>query len=537
MTFKEKINLFTTKKQSTILSASLVLAVTFGISAILGFLRSRFLNNAFFTSQPENLDVYIAAFRIPDLIFKLIVTGALSASFIPVYTNFLHKDKKEANDLASSVICLLLILFTIVSLLALIFTRPLCEFITGGFTPDQINLMINLTRILLIAQIFFLISNFLTGILQVHQIFIVPALSPIVYNFSIILSIFLLAPIFGIYGPVYGAIIGAFFHLAIQIPVVKKIGFRFAPNFNFGHKGVKEVVRLMIPRSLSLGLSEIENTVTLFFTSTLPVGSVVLLNLALQLMYLPSRIFGTTVGQASLPMLSKNIARNELDTFRDTVNKIILQSLYIALPITIFVLIQRVAIVRLTFGSKQFPWSATLLTAKTLAFLTPAIASQAIIQILIRSFYAMHDTKTPLKVSGFSLLANIISGYYFITYTNLEIVGLAISASLGNLVQCFGLLYFYIRKVDGVKWKQIYNRFFKIIFSTFIMGVASWASLQLLDVYVLDTTKTINVLLLFSTSAIFSIVIYFLASHFLNVEEYRDYQRYFIKFKHLIFKK
>lgn len=535
MTLKERINLLSNKKQHTILSASLVLGITFSISAVLGFLRSRFLNNAFFATEPGNLDVYIAAFRVPDLIFKLLVTGALSASFIPIFSSYLHKDKEEANKLASAVISLLLILFTVISVIVLVFTRPICEFITGGFSPDQVNLMISLTRILLIAQIFFLISNFLTGILQVHQVFIVPALSPIIYNIFIILSIFTLTPTFGIYGPVYGAVIGAFFHLAIQIPVVKKQGFRFSPNFNFGHQGVKDVVRLMIPRSLSLGLGEIENTVTLFFTSSLAPGSVVLLNLALQLMYLPSRIFGTTVGQASLPMLSKNIARNELNTFRDTVNKIILQSLYIALPITVLVLVHRLSIVRITFGSKQFPWSATLLTAKTLAYLTPAIVSQAVIQILIRSFYAMHDTKTPLKVSAFSLVTNVFSGYYFINYTDFGIVGLAVSASLGNLVQSFGLLYFYIRKVDGFEWNKLTLRFGKICLSSVIMGIASWLSIQFLDLFILDTSKTINVIFLFGFSAVFSAIIYFGTSRLLKIEEYSDYERYFIKFKRLIF--
>ena len=537
MTLKERISLFTNQKQHTILSASLVLAIAFGVSAILGFLRSRFLNNAFFATEPGNLDVYIAAFRIPDLIFKLLVTGALSASFIPVFSSYLHKDKEEANKLASTVITLLFILFTLISIVVLIFTRPICEFITGSFNPEQITLMVNLTRILLIAQVFFLLSNFLTGILQIHQVFIVPALSPIIYNIFIILSIFALTPTFGIYGPVYGAIIGAFFHLAIQVPIVKKQGFRFSPNFNFAHQGVKDIVRLMIPRSLSLGLGEIENTVTLFFTTSLSAGSVVLLNLALQLMYLPSRIFGTTVGQASLPMLSKNIARNELNTFRETVNKIILQSLYIALPITVLVLIHRLAIVRITFGSKQFPWSATLLTARTLAYLTPAIASQAIIQILIRSFYAMHDTKTPLKVSAFSLITNVFSGYYFINYTDLGIVGLAISASLGNLSQCLGLLYFYIKKVDGVNWNQILVRFGKICLSSVIMGVVSWVTLQFLDLFVLDTSKTINVIFLFGFSTLFAAIIYFITSYLLKIEEYGDYQRYFVKFRRLIFKR
>ncbi|HEX8923217.1 MAG TPA: lipid II flippase MurJ, partial [Patescibacteria group bacterium] len=277
MTIKERLNLLSFKKSDSILSASIVLALTFAISAILGYLRSRFLYAAFFKCCVLDLDAYNAAFRIPDLIFKLLVTGALSASFIPVFTSHLHRDEKEAYKMASTVINLLLIVFIAASLIVLVFARPLAGIIASGFTPSQLDLMANLTRLLLIAQIFFLVSNFLTGILQVHQIFLIPALSPILYNIFIIASIFLLAPIFGIYGPTYGAIVGAFFHLFIQLPSIKKVGFKYSVFLDTNMKGVKEVIRLMIPRTLSLGLDEIENTVTLFFASSLAAGSLSLL--------------------------------------------------------------------------------------------------------------------------------------------------------------------------------------------------------------------------------------------------------------------
>lgn len=534
MTLREKISHFSLKKQNTILSASIVLGVTFGISAILGFLRSRFLYAAFIKYHLSDLDAFIAAFRIPDLIFKLLVTGALSASFIPVFASYLHKDKEMSDKIASTVINFLLVIFTFFSVVALIFARPISEILASSFSDYQINLMVNLTRILLIAQIFFLISNFLTGILQVHQVFIIPSLSPIIYNLFIILSIFTLTPKFGIYGVAYGTVIGAFFHLAIQFPVIKRVGFKYSPFLNFRLGGVKEIIRLMIPRSLSLGLGEIENTVTLFFTGTLSVGSISLFNLALQIMYLPSRIFATTVGQASLPILSKNIAKNELDKFRNTISRTILQSLFIALPITVLVLVHRVAIIRIAFGSKQFPWTATLLTARTLAFLTPAIACQAVIQILVRSFYALHNTKTPLKISALSLIGNILSGFLFITFTDLGIVGLAISASIGNLIQCFGLLYLFIKKVDGFNWTETFNRFNKIFVSSILMGVITWLGLKTLDLFILDTTKTLNLIIVFTISSIIGLVFYIFIAHFWKIEELQDYKRHLVKFNRFI---
>jgi len=534
MNIGQKLAYLSQRKQSSIFSASIVLAVTFGVSAILGFLRSRFLYAHFYNCCVLELDAYNAAFRLPDLIFKLLVTGALSASFIPVFSSYLHKDEKKAYEIASTVINLLLIIFSVVSIIVLIFARPLSGIVAHGFCPVQLDLMTNLTRILLIAQIFFLISNFLTGILQVHQVFIIPSLSPIVYNIFIILSIFMLAPSMGIYGVVWGAVVGALFHLLIQIPLARSLGFQYSFGVDHHLAGVKEIIRLMIPRSLSIGLGEIENTVSLFFASSLAAGSISLLNLALQLMYLPSRIFGTTIGQASLPMLSKNIARNELDIFRNTVRKTLAQSLFIAIPITTLILVHRLAIIRIAFGAKQFPWEATLLTAKTLAFLTPAIACQAVIQILVRSFYALHNTKTPLHVSFFSLLVNIISSFLLVNYTDLGILGLAISVSLGNITQCFGLFYMFIQTVDGDGWSTTYFHYLKIILAAVGMGFISWLSLQALDMFVLDTSKTINLIVLTSVASTVSVIFYAIFAKTLGIEEFHDYVKYFNRFKNFL---
>ena len=537
MTLRERIKRISQRKQSSILSASLVLATTFGISSLLGLLRNRFLYAGFYSCCVADLDVYNAAFRIPDLIFKLLVTGVLSASFIPVFSSSLHKSKQIANELASTVINLLLMVFLILSVVTYIFIKPISSVIAAGFSPEQLILMASLSRILLFAQIFFLLSNFATAILQVNQIFIISALSPIIYNFFIIISIFTLAPVFGIFGVAVGAVVGAFFHLVIQIPTLKHSGFVYHPKINLKLAGVKEIFQLMIPRIMSLGLGEIESTVTLFFASSLSSGSISLLNLALQFVYLPSRIFGTTVGQASFPALSKNIARNELGSFRSTVNKIINQSLFLALPVSVLILVERVSIVRILYGSQEFPWSATILTARILAFLIPGIVCQAIIQILVRAFYALHNTKVPFYVSVVSLLFNVILSYYFVKFSNLGVVGLAISSSVASLIQFFGLLIMFIKIVDGFEWLLTLNKLYKIMISSLFMGVTSWLSVKTLDLFILDTTRAFPVLLLMTISSLVGITTYILAVNFLKMDEINDYQRYFFKFKDFIFRK
>ena len=513
------------------MSASLVLAITFGISALLGFLRSRFLYAHFFSCCTAQLDVYNAAFRLPDLLFKLLVSGALSASFIPIFTSYLHKDEKSAYQLASNVINFLGVAFIALSIIVAIFVRPLSQLIVSGFNPVQIDLMVNLTRILLIAQVFFLASNFITAILQVNQMFIISSLPPIMYNLAIITSIFILAPIFGIYGVVYGTVIGAFLHLAIQIPGIIKLGFKYSFTFTNQIEGVKKIIRLMIPRTISLGMGELEDTVTLFFASQLAVGSVSLLYLAIQVMYLPSRIFGTTVGQASLPALSKNIAKNELDLFRKTVYKTILQSLFIALPVMVFFIVLRVPLVRIIFGAKHFPWIATLTTARILALLSPAIATQAVIQILIRSFYAMHNTKTPLYISFVSLVITILICFYFTNFTSLGVSGLAISDAIGNLIQCFGLIYFFNRIVDGDFLKIIISKSAKPVISSLVMAAALWGSIKVIDLFILDTTRTLNLIILFVITSSIGFLAYILTAAFLKTDELNDYFGYLKRIK------
>ncbi|HAX98176.1 MAG TPA: hypothetical protein DCY12_04620, partial [Candidatus Atribacteria bacterium] len=218
----------------------------------------------------------------------------------------------------------------------------------------------------------------------------------------------------------------------------------------------------------------------------------------------------------------------------ETVRKTILQSLFIAFPIGVLILINRLPIVRLAFGSKQFPWSATLLTARTLAFLTPAIVCQAVIQILIRSFYALHDTRTPLKISGISLFFNIVTSYFFIKFTSLGIVGLAISASIANIIQCLGLFALFIWRVDGQGWEKMFFSFSRIVLSSILCGLTSWLTLRFLDLFVLDTSKTLNVLLIFGLSIVSGLSSFLIFTWLFRSPEFLRFKSYFQRFFHFL---
>lgn len=508
-----------------------MLALAFALSALLGVLRNRFLYAEFFKCCLLELDAYNAAFRIPDLIFKLLVTGALSASFIPVFSSQLKKDPKAANQFASAIINILLIGFFIVGVLAFIFVHPLSQLITNGFNPEQLALMARLSRILILGQLFFLLSNFVTAILQVNQIFFIPALSPLIYNTSVILSIIFLAPHFGFEGVAWGTVAGALLHFLIQLPSLVKTGYLYHPVLTFSSGSVVEVFRLMIPRTLSLGLNEIESTATLFFATSLASGSLSIFNLALQIIFLPSRVFSTTVGQAALPTLSRKVAANNSAGFLLIVKKTIFQSLFLVLPITVILLVNRLAVVRLLFGSRDFPWSATLQTAKTLAFLLPIIPAQTVIQILNRSFYALHDTITPFKIAAISLLANISSAWYLVNFTTLGILGLALSVSIGNVVQTVALSLMFYRRFPGHNLAKLVSKLFKLIIASLVASVFSWLLLQTLDNLLRGTVKTWMVAFNLSVSSLGGLVVFFVVCWFFRISEVDYYRQKWISLR------
>ncbi|MEK9200954.1 MAG: murein biosynthesis integral membrane protein MurJ, partial [Patescibacteria group bacterium] len=391
---------FFTRKQNNILSAAFVIMVTYGLSNIVGLLKTRLLISYFFDTAGL-LDVYYAAFVIPDTIFQLLVIGSLSAAFIPVFSRLLVKKESEAWYVASVSLNLVVFLLAGISLLIFWQAPSLSRLIAPGFTGEQITIMSTLLRILLISQIFFSVSGFLTGIIQSHQRFLIPALAPLFYNFGIVLGTIILTPSLGIYAPAIGVVIGSVLHVAIQLPLARHLGFKFTFKLDISHTSVKEIVKLVPPRALALGIDQIEQFVSVVLASLLSAGSLSLLNVSRLLYTIPSTLFGVSIGQAALPALSRESSLEDKDKFYHTFSSALIQVAFLALPVSTLFIVLRIPIVRLVFGSSSFPWTATLLTAKALAILALSSTFAAIMHLVIRGFYALHNTKTPLIV-GFA---------------------------------------------------------------------------------------------------------------------------------------
>lgn len=517
-------------RQTSILSAAFVIMAMYGLSAVLGFIRNRLLVAVFFPQFKWQTDVYFAAFRIPDIIFQILVVSALGPAFIPVFSGLLSQKKsKKAWAMAANVINVGLFVFLILATLAFFLASHLSKLVAPGFSPKELHLLTSLLRLLLLAQGFFVISAVLTGILQSFQRFLLSALSPVVYNLGLILGIVFLSKSFGIYGPVFGAIIGAFLHLFIQLPSVLKLGLKIVPRVKFADPLILKIGQLMFPRALALGVEQFYLTFALALASGMPAGRVALFTFAQQIIQFPVNVFGSSFGQASLPTLSFEAAQKKLSQFKKTFILAFHQILYLAVPASIVVLVLRIPIVRLLFGARGFSWEDTIVTGQTVALFSLAVFAQATAHLLIRAFYALHDTKTPLYCVSLTAAINIGLSFFLTRIFDLRLlnristlnspVGLALAFSIANLLHFFLLLFWLNKKVGYFDKLKVFLPAGKIFLAGFIMAIFLWAPMRLLDQLIFDTTKTINLIILTLVVSFIGFSVYFFLTWALKIEE------------------
>ena len=513
------------RQQSSILSAAMVITVTSLVSAVLGLFKNRLLITYFFglAGGRQELDAYWVAFRLPELVFQLLVIGSLSAAFIPVYARCLKKGREEASLVASSVMNIVLLGFAVASIVIFVFANQFIQLITStkNFSMEQVILAAQLTKIMLLAQFFFAVSNFLTGMIQAEQRFLVPALSPAVYNLGIIIGIVGLTPLLGIYGPAVGVVIGALMHLVMQIPLVWHLGYRYQPAIQLKLSGVGEMLRLMPPRIFAISVNQIELFATVFFATALPAGSLTIMNIATQLISAPIRVFSIPIGQASLPFLSQTVAEKAFLAYKKTLIQSLHQILFLALPAGMLLLILRIPLVRLVYGAAEFPWSATLLTGRVVALLSVSLFAQAAIQLLNRGYYALHNTKLPLWIALIAVIINISVAFLSVFVYEWGVLGLAAGISLASLVQMGLLLFFllpYLGRGRDLWWEPV-----KMMLATAVMGLCLWAPLRLLDRYVFDTTRVIPLVGLTLVVSLIGGVVYLGLAWGLNIPELRAF--------------
>ena len=371
----------------------------------------------------------------------------------------------------------------------------------------------------MVGQFFFAISSFFSGMLQSYQRFIVPAIVPLFYNAGIVTGTYLFHSSLGIYAAGLGVILGAFLHMIIQLPFVYHLGWRYQFSLQWQMIEVKKLFSLMPARTLTLGINEIQNFgLSYFVTSVNGIGYTILI-LARSLIIMPVRFIGVPIAQAALPFLADLSQPSNISLFKKTLLQSLNQIVYLACPAAVLLLILRLPVVRLVFGTRNFPWELTIEVAKMVAIMALSIPAQAIFHLLVRSFHALSDTVTPFLISLFTSCVFFIGAALVIRQDSHQLTGIAITiAACGILEACLYLLLLSFKVKKLLTFSFILEQI-KIYAIAAIMAVSLYIPYKSLDTLVFNTTKVIPLLALTGITSIIGLSVYILLSKIFHIAE------------------
>lgn len=501
-------------KENSVRGASILLMVTLTLSNILGLFRDRFLAKNIATSD---LDIYYASFRIPDLIFNFLILGAITSAFIPIFSDFLAQKKKdEAFKVATSLINIAAI-FTIAAAVILFFAMPLVmPLIVPSFDQARLEQTIRFSRYLMITPVFFSVSYILGGILNSFQRFLAYALAPLVYNLSIIVGAAFYGSAHGVNAIILFVIIGAGLHMLVQLPGVIKLGFKYRFSIDLRHPALKRILRLMIPRTIGMGVNQIMLVAFTAIASALAAGSIAAFELSNNIQTMPTVVFGTSFATAVFPTLTLAIASGDRVKFASYLNRTLRSIGFLLIPSTVIFILLRAQIVRLILGSGKFSWDDTRKTALTLGFFAISLLAQGLVPVLARAFYACKNTRTPMYVSIVSVVISVACAYPL--SREIGVPGLALAFSIGSFVNA-GMLLFYLRKNYRDIWnKDVLISYSKIIAITLVMAVAMYFTMHFMAGQV-DMNRFFGVLAQALATVAVGFAVYVGLSYFFDFEE------------------
>lgn len=530
-------------QQNSVLSAATLIMVMIVASRLLGLVRQRVLAH-FFT--PDNLSLFFAAFRLPDTIFEVLVFGTFASAFIPVFTKTLKESKKNAWKVAGIVANWGGIIFLILASIVIIFAHPIYRMLTPGFSYSEQVKIADLARILFVAQGFFVISYVLTAVLESSKRFFVPALAPLFYNLGIIIATILFSNNLGLLAPTIGVVVGAGSHFLIQLPLAIKLGFRFSKSLKITPE-VKRIAKLSIPRIIEVSFLQLAKFVELTLASLISVPAYTFFTFGNTIQLLPVGLFGTSIAKAALPTLARQA--DDLPAFKKTLFETLNQVIFLMAPIVAFLMVCRVPVVRLIFGTDIFTWESTVETSLVVSAFAFGIFSQAVNSILARSFYALTDTKTPVIVSVSMLIINIVLDYVFVIRLHLPVWSLAAAFSFSSIIQSIILFLLIIKRIHNGAKQSLYLPILKIFISSLFSGASMFFILKFFDKsvwvkklsfianmdlpfekFVLDTRYAGNLLILTFLVGLIGISIYIIGLVLMKSKELDTFKALFKRF-------
>ncbi len=492
--------------------AAYLLAFFALLSQILALIRDKLL--AYNFGAGHILDIYYSAFRIPDLIFVSIASIVSASVLVPFFIDRFHNDTDNGRKFVDSVFSAFFLAIIIVSVIIYAFIPRLTEILLPGFVNDPyLPELISASRILLLSPIFLGISNFFSSITQMYKRFLIYALSPVIYNIGIIAGILFLYPHYGLRGLIGGVIIGAFLHMAIQIPFIAHNGKYPRLTFDIHWSDIRKVMIVSFPRTLTLSSNQLASFFLVSLASLMSGGSISVFSLAMNLQSVPMTIIGVSYSSAIFPTLSRFfIEKNRTDFLKQMIDSA-RHIVFWSIPITVLFIVLRAQIVRTIYGAGKFDWSDTRLTAAALAIFIVSAIGQSLILLFVRAQYAQGKTLKPLIINIVSGLVIVILGYtltkaffafpvfaFFIEelfkvsdQVGTSILVLPLAFTSGILLNTFLHWYMFEKDYRGFS-RPVIATLFQSFAASVIMGYVTFLSLRFFNIF-FPLTKAWNVFL------------------------------------------
>lgn len=497
---------FLYKEIGSLHQAAYLLALFAVLSQGLALFRDRLLAHTFGASQA--IDIYYAAFRIPDFIFIAIGSIVSISVLVPFLAERIETNLEEAGEFIDHVFTFFFGMVVVVSI-GIFFALPfLIKIVFPGFVGHAYVELVILSRILLLSPILLGISNIFGSITQIHRRFFVYAMSPVFYNVGIIVGIMFLAPMWGIYGVVAGVVLGALLHGLIQVPFVIKTGLFPRLRIHLDWALMRKVFVLSFPRTITLGSTHVMILIFLGTASAMTEGSIAVFNFSYNLQSVPLAIVGVSYSLAAFPTLSQLFVGHKRKKFINYIVTAARHIIFWTLPISIMFIVLRAQIVRTILGSGQFDWDATRLTSAGLAIFCLSIIFQSLILLFVRGYYSAGVTTKPLIISLVSAVLGVVSGWVFVRLyaevdmfrffvesilrvediVGAEVLMLILAFTLAQSINALALMFLF-QKDFGDIYRPLGTTFIHSLSSGVIAGAVAWFFLRLLDdVFPLEVT-------------------------------------------------
>ena len=492
--------------------ATMILTGSFIAGRILGLVRTSLFAFVFGTSMTS--DAYLQAFLVPDLIFNVVAGGALSSAFIPIFTQYMigEQDERTAWRIASSALNLALAIMCVLAILAMFLAPWLVPLYNPGVKPEEMQLIISLTRIMLLQSVIMGGGVIVNSVLYARQNFLLPAIGTVLYNVGLILGLlpgFFLTFIgrseahttFAVYAATVGVVLGALLQVGVQIPGIVRERMRYTFSFDWNHPGVRQIGRQMLPRVL--------NAAMLYFSTFVDRGLILLLAAgpfvlnpqglitqyyqALQLMLLPLGIFGMAISTAAFPTMAENVTLGRLDRVRAIIEDTLRTILFMSIPSSVGLMVLGLPVIQVLLQHGAFNLDSATSTSVPLAFFALGLAGLASVEILTRSFYAFRDSKTPVMVSVAQFVLKILLSLILLNLLkwgpSWGLGSLAFATSVAGSLEAAVLLWLLQKKIGMLGLRKLAMFTGRVLLASLAMGAGVLLLRTLLDLLLITTTS------------------------------------------------